>query len=421
MDQTLNVFKDIKSGVIWSDKTYAPTADLVFMSAPTYLVNRDKWRPVIQQFDIYIVDEAHDCTSDGYKKLLSDIPEDKIVLGLSATFYLKSDGRGHTYWEDILEPVVGYELLEMGIVPKRKAWSVDMNVDFSKVKMTGNDYNTTSLYGQMRKQKKLYGNMIASYHKYNPDKLPAISFCVNIQHCLDVAEQFKNEKITPLIIHSKLPNENKKQFDKNLKYYLKNKIPFIICSVDMLSRGVDIPELKVGLMMRPTKSKLLFFQQAGRLTRKENMKDPDEKVIIIDFTGNIEKNKWDNYAGASPDTENADRRKRTTKKTRIRRCFECGAINNIRVAYCIVCKAFLTQTIDVDHLNAEMKEVDFSVKEDSIVKKIKQNNFIKDKYGLSDNYVWSDIIKRFGEDIFFKSENVPENVKESFIIKNLRF
>lgn len=57
----------------------------------------------------------------------------------------------------------------------------------------------------------------------------------------------------------------------------------IICAVDILNEGVDIPSVNMVLFLRPTESPTVFLQQLGRGLRKY----PDkEYVIILDFIGN---------------------------------------------------------------------------------------------------------------------------------------
>lgn len=57
----------------------------------------------------------------------------------------------------------------------------------------------------------------------------------------------------------------------------------IICTVDILNEGVDIPSVNMVLFLRPTESQTIFLQQLGRGLRKY----PDkEYVTVLDFIGN---------------------------------------------------------------------------------------------------------------------------------------
>ena len=58
----------------------------------------------------------------------------------------------------------------------------------------------------------------------------------------------------------------------------------ILCAVDVLNEGVDIPFIECLLFLRPTESKRIFFQQLGRGLRLSPGKD---KVVVLDFIGNF--------------------------------------------------------------------------------------------------------------------------------------
>ena len=57
----------------------------------------------------------------------------------------------------------------------------------------------------------------------------------------------------------------------------------IICTVDILNEGVDIPGVNMVLFLRPTESSTIFIQQLGRGLRKYEGKS---YVTVLDFIGN---------------------------------------------------------------------------------------------------------------------------------------
>lgn len=419
MDQTLKVFREFKFGLIWSDKTKNINNNLIFVSAPTYIVNRKKWKPYLSRGDVFIIDEAHDCTAKGYKLLLGDIPEDKIILGLSATFYRKADGKGHTYWDTALEPVSAKELLDMGRIPELDIYHSPIDYNLDKVKINGQDYDRNSLYDVISKSKTLYGKTIFNYNKYNPDKKPTIAFCINIAHCIDISELFKKEGISALIIHSQISKEQKDNFSENLKYSIKNKIPFVICSVDMLSRGVDIPQLEVGLHLSPTLSMIRWRQQVGRLTRKISS-DPNvtERVTLIDFTKNYQ-SLGSPYAPLQPQLTSKDHKiKKKGGEEKTKRCDKCNAINKVFFSHCIVCNvAFAGKKLDVDIIDIELRRATLEERDEKALSLIKQGGYIErsKKYILEKDWKYHNVRKKMGEDVFLLSKNIPEDVKQKYI------
>jgi len=64
--------------------------------------------------------------------------------------------------------------------------------------------------------------------------------------------------------------------------------PAIAVTVDMLSTGVDIPDLEFIVFLRPVKSRILFEQMLGRGTRKgEQYRDKSHFVVFDCFNGTL--------------------------------------------------------------------------------------------------------------------------------------
>ena len=64
--------------------------------------------------------------------------------------------------------------------------------------------------------------------------------------------------------------------------------PGIVVSVDMLTTGVDIPDLEYIVFLRPVKSRILFEQMLGRGTRRgENHPDKSHFTVFDCFDGTL--------------------------------------------------------------------------------------------------------------------------------------
>ncbi len=64
--------------------------------------------------------------------------------------------------------------------------------------------------------------------------------------------------------------------------------PGIVVSVDLMSTGVDIPDLEFIVMLRPVKSRILFEQMLGRGTRKgEQFPDKSHFTVFDCFGGSL--------------------------------------------------------------------------------------------------------------------------------------
>jgi type I restriction enzyme R subunit len=67
---------------------------------------------------------------------------------------------------------------------------------------------------------------------------------------------------------------------QRIKEFRNREQPSIVVTVDMLSTGVDIPDLEFIVFLRPVKSRVLFTQMLGRGTRK-GLKHPDKSHFTV--------------------------------------------------------------------------------------------------------------------------------------------
>lgn len=75
---------------------------------------------------------------------------------------------------------------------------------------------------------------------------------------------------------------------QHIREFRNRPMPAVVVSVDMLSTGVDIPDLEFIVFLRPVKSRILFEQMLGRGTRKgERCSDKSHFVVFDCFGGTL--------------------------------------------------------------------------------------------------------------------------------------
>jgi hypothetical protein len=79
------------------------------------------------------------------------------------------------------------------------------------------------------------------------------------------------------VVGSTPPHERQ----ETLQAFREGRLPFLF-TVDVLSEGVDIPEINLVLFLRPTESLTIFLQQLGRGLRHAPGK---ECLTVLDFVG----------------------------------------------------------------------------------------------------------------------------------------
>ena len=235
-------------------------------------------------FDYIVIDEFHHSSAKSYTKILNYF-NPKFLLGLTATPE-RMDGK------DILE-LCDYNLVgEMGlkrameqdlIAPFHYFGINDETFDYEKIPYKNGKYQENILVKNLSNNKRV-DYIIESIKKigFDGEKMSCIAFCENINHANFMNENFNKNGYISKVLTSKT---SKLEREKILEDF-KNKRSEILCVVDILNEGIDIPNINLLLFLRPTFSSTIFTQQIGRGLRKCENKD---FVTIIDFIGNHKK------------------------------------------------------------------------------------------------------------------------------------
>ena len=252
---------------------YEDYRHLVQVAKVGTVVNRlNKFTP-----DVIIVDECHHTNAGTYLKILNAYPQAR-VLGVTAT-PCRTDGAGlgEIYTKMILGPAIS-ELIEMGFLVEPVIFAPPVGVDLSGIRKSMGDYVKSELNDVMDKPK-ITGDVIAHYRKY-ADGLPAVTFCVSVQHAEHVAEMFRGAGYIAESVHGGM---EQKEIDSILSGLGSGRIQ-VVTSCDLISEGTDIPAIGAVILLRPTMSLSLYLQQVGRGLRPFAGK---ENAIILDHVGNI--------------------------------------------------------------------------------------------------------------------------------------
>ncbi|WP_344803825.1 DUF3427 domain-containing protein, partial [Allohahella marinimesophila] len=106
-----------------------------------------------------------------------------------------------------------------------------------------------------------------------------LAFCVSKAHAEFMAEQFNKSGVRAAAVYTGSALSRGKVLED-----LESNQLQVMFSVDLFNEGVDLPAIDTIMMLRPTKSKILFLQQFGRGLRKA---EPEKThVVVLDFIGN---------------------------------------------------------------------------------------------------------------------------------------
>jgi len=201
-----------------------------------------------------------------------------VRIGLTAT-PARSDGRGlgEHYDDMVFGPSVA-ELTEMGMLVPLRYFGAD-KADLSKVRMQAGDYHQTDL-GEAMNQPKLVGDVVQNWLRLCPDRLTVV-FAVNRAHAMALREEFLSAGVSAGYIDGETPNDERHEIFAAMEAGDMR----VLCSVDVVSMGWDLPLVSCGIIARPTKSIARYLQAVGRIMRIHPLKSD---AYVIDHAGAVD-------------------------------------------------------------------------------------------------------------------------------------
>lgn len=228
---------------------------------------------------LLVCDECHHSPAGTWKRV-ADRWQKARKLGVSATPE-RLDGKGLRPEYDFM--VVGpsaAELIEAGALSDYQYYAPPSNLDLSSVHVRAGEYVSNELMAAMEASS-IMGDAVKHYSNYLAGK-PAIAFCITIDHAKAVAEAFSKAGYKAAAIHGKMPAA----LQEELITKLGDGRLQVLAACELISEGVDIPNVQGVILLRPTKSLALWLQQVGRALRP----NPDgSHSIILDHVGSVHK------------------------------------------------------------------------------------------------------------------------------------
>lgn len=228
------------------------------------------------EFDYIVLDECHHSTNNSYSSIMKYF-NPGFILGLTAT----PERMDNQDVFGLFENNVPFELrlrdaiLNDLVVPFHYYAIRDDFADYSasdKSKIAREIARTANV--------NFIASQIEKYKKPN-EKLKCIAFCTSVEHARTMSLEFLN------LGYSSVSLTGKNDLGERIKAFHdlqdENNELEIICTVDILNEGVDIPAVNMVLFLRPTESATIFLQQLGRGLRKYENK---EYLTVLDFIGN---------------------------------------------------------------------------------------------------------------------------------------
>lgn len=314
-------------------------------------------RGVMPDADVAFVDEAH-VRNAWLEKQWAGEWGDKPVIGLSATPWAK--GLGNVY-DDLITPVTMHELTAIGKLLPFRVFAPS-HPDLTGVGSTGGDFNGKQL-GERMDNAGLIADIVSTWLRLGEDR-PTLCYCVDRAHAKKVQERFLSAGVPAEYIDMNVDGEERTRIQGRLERGETK----VVCNIATLTKGID---WKIGciIIARPTKSKMLHVQIAGRVIRANSGFDDG---LVLDHSDNMLR------LGLPPDisdTPLCTLKKGEKKKERPdplpKECGACGFLKPPKVRICPVCQHEPVVTSDLEEDDGELVQIAGEKKKDSVETKVR--------------------------------------------------
>jgi len=283
------VLDDQDLGVILSGRTKSAEREAARQPGTSvFAMIQTLCRPeVLSRFSSYhfsyiVVDEFHHSEAASYQSVLEHF-DPNFFLGLTATPE-RMDGRDVLRFCDynVAYEARLFDAIEQGWLVPFQYFAVHDETDYSRIRWTGIGYDEAELERGLSTDTRAE-LIVRNLRKFLPaaGKIKALAFCATKGHAQFMAREFSRHGVPAQCLLGESSEETRTGAIRRLQ---DEDDPLqVICSVDILAEGVDIPGVSHVLMLRPTMSFTVFLQQLGRGLRRVEGK---EYLVALDFVGN---------------------------------------------------------------------------------------------------------------------------------------
>ena len=298
---------------------------------------------------LIITDECHHSLATTYRRIYNHFPN-AFRLGVTATpARLDGSGLGAVYDKLIIGPSAKW-LIDSKFLSPYEYYGPSI-VDLTGIKTVHGDYNAQDIEDKMLK-KGVFGDVISSYRKL-ANGIKTICYCATVKHSQFMSEQFREAGISAVHIDGSTPSDTR---DRIINKFRTGEIS-MLCNVDLISEGFDVPDCGAVIMLRPTKSLTLYIQQAMRCMRYRAGKT----AVIIDHVGNYARHGMpdDDREWSLEGKKKTKGKKEDVEGIPLRTCPKCFAVMPSACKTCRECGyEFEEQESEIKEYNAQIERIE---------------------------------------------------------------
>jgi superfamily II DNA or RNA helicase len=241
--------------------------------------------------NLLVIDEAHHACATSYRAAIewskrtsvTDGYVEAHLVGVTATPYRLDEAEdpdktwrlGQIFGE---EPAYSYALMDAvrdGYLVPIRQWGVATETSLDDVGMSHGDLAASGLLGLDTPERNA---LVADSYRRLCEGRQAIAFAVGVDHAKNLATTLQSMDVPSEAIWGELAPQARADA---IARYASGKIRVIV-NVGILTEGFDDPQTSALLMARPTASRGLYVQMAGRGLRPSPTTGKDD-CVIVDF------------------------------------------------------------------------------------------------------------------------------------------
>lgn len=256
---------------------------ITVMSVPTAANRAEAGK--IEPPTMIITDECHHASARTYQKIYEAFP-DAYSVGLTAT-PIRLDGKGlDGQFDAMVQGVDAGWLIANGYLAPARYISIPLHNENALHHKRMGEFVASEIEEAMADGNAIFGDAVTHYRRLADGK-KAICYCHNLARSREFARRFRESGIAAEHMDGDMPRAER---DAVIERFRTGETQ-IICNVDLLGEGFDVPDCEVCIMLRPTASLGLYIQQSMRSMRMR----PGKRAIIIDHVTNYKRHglPWD--------------------------------------------------------------------------------------------------------------------------------
>lgn len=230
------------------------------------------------------IDESHHAPAGSYLNVVNHFGmygenprRDGLLIGTTAT----PDRLDELGYDKIFDDVVfRYDLRDAirdGWLSDIKAWTIQSDIDLSKVKTRGGDFVEKDLADAVAASS--VNAIAAKVWSERCRGQRSLFFCVDKLHAETFKDELKKHGARVAVIVDSTPKKERREI---VEHFRLGEIEALV-NVGIATEGFDVPEILHIHILRPTQSNSFYTQMVGRGTRK--IVGVKESVEVYDYTG----------------------------------------------------------------------------------------------------------------------------------------